>query len=123
MFNKIFNFIFSGTVEEYNKKYNALLEDKLSLEREITSLNDKIEDLEEQLSPITEDNSYITFTIDNDLKIAVRSKVNKDIVPALINNDIIKAEDSGEVEILQTALVLIANESTEQIIMGVNNEN
>jgi hypothetical protein len=81
----------------------------------------KLELEEEQKNPVTSDDSYITFTISNDLKVSIHSKVNKDIIPALIDNDVIIAEESGNVDIVQMALVVIANESSEQIIMGINN--
>lgn len=113
MFKKLFSFIFDDDRLAYEERISELMS-------EISLMNDEIIDLEQQVTPHTDENSFVTFYIDNDLKISVNSKVNKEIAPALIDNDVIIAEEAENIDVLQMALVVIANESSEQLILGVN---
>lgn len=67
-------------------------------------------------------NSSILFEIDDDLEIKIKSNISPDVIPALIKEDYFTEEQSEDESVLQYCFILIANEATEQIIMGVNDD-
>lgn len=64
--------------------------------------------------------SSILFEFDENLKVKVHSSVNEEIIPELIKHEYFTEEQSKDENVIQYCFVLMANEVTEQIIMGVN---
>jgi len=69
---------------------------------------------------VNEGHSSITFEIDPELFITVKSKVNSEIIETLIDSDYLRPEQSEDENAIHLAFVLIANETTEQIIEEIN---
>ena len=67
-------------------------------------------------------NSSILFEIDDQLEIKIKSNISSDVIPALIKEDYFTEEQAEDESVLQYCFILIVNEATEQIIMGVNDD-
>ena len=122
---------------ECKNKY--LLEDRTKLEQanqtlnhervelgiEIANLSKEIEVLKSSgAASIADGNSSVIFEFDKELAITVKSRINSDIIMKLIDEKYITAEFSEDEASIQFAFILMANEATEQIIEGINqNEN
>jgi len=129
----------SKLYETLNNKYKYLLQDRETLEASIKTIDNEriqlgltIKKLEEEKksllsaggASIKEGNSSVIFEFDNDLKIVVKSRINEDIIPKLVDEKYITAASASDEATIQFAFILLANEATEQIIDGVNsNEN
>jgi hypothetical protein len=91
------------------------------LDNEIELLQEELKTLKSSgITPISEGNSSILFEIDNDLNIKTKSRINKDIVNSLIDNEYLTSAQSEDDAVIQLVFVLLANEATEQIIDEVN---
>jgi len=117
---------------ELNNKYKYLLEDRDRLEHSIKAIdNERIElgKVITQLqsagaSSIKEGNSSVIFEFDEELAVTVKSRINDKIVMKLIDKKYITPEFAEDEASIQFAFILMANEATEQIIEGINeNEN
>lgn len=63
----------------------------------------------------------ITFSIDKDLRVTVSTDFSDDIKPILKAHDFLSTTDADAVAV-KYALILIANETSDQLIDQVNNE-
>lgn len=98
--------------------------------KERIRFNKTIVDLETELkslnsaggASIKEGNSSVIFEFDDKLAITVKSRINEDIITELIDKKYINAEHAADEATVQFAFILLANEATEQIIIGVNND-
>lgn len=64
-----------------------------------------------------EDHSQIIFTLDEDLNVSVKTKVNMDKMrQVLMDNGYINHEDTEDETIYHLAFILIVNETTTQLI-------
>ena len=118
---------------------NTIDKERVALGLEIAKLTKALNDVEvksgveiaklnEELKAVTaaggvsvkEGNSTVTFEFDKELNITVKSRINEDIIPVLIDKKYIEAEHSADESTIQFAFILLANESSEQIIVGTN---
>ena len=76
----------------------------------------------EYISANNTKHSSILFEFDEDLKVQVRSSINDEILPELIKQEYFTDKQSEDENVVQYCFVLLANEVTEQIIMGVNDD-
>ncbi|MDH5766618.1 MAG: hypothetical protein OEZ38_11440 [Gammaproteobacteria bacterium] len=111
----------SKTYKKLEKQHKEQSKKLVDLESINNEQSDKIKDL---LSPggyITEDGkSRLVFEFDEELNVTTKSIINKDVVPALVDNNYISPDSTEDEIILQLAFIVIANEVTEQIIEDVN---
>ena len=85
--------------------------------------HDPLENKPETKSTVVEvenTNSTITFEIDKELNVTVHTRINKDIILPLLDQNYINANGAEDEGSIQVAFVLIANEITEQLIEEVN---
>jgi hypothetical protein len=68
------------------------------------------------IKKVKDENSTITFEIDEDLKVIVHTRINPKIALTLIDREYLTPKDADDQGAVQLAFVLIANEVTEQII-------
>lgn len=112
------------------EKANRFAHERDSEVKKLERLKDRLEEVEEKLetafapggSMTEEGSSSVTFEINNDLEIKVKSKISKDIIETLIDKAYITPEFSEDEATIQLAFILIANEATEQIIENINND-
>lgn len=116
-------------------KINYMLSDRETLEHSIDTIDKERVELGKTIATLTEEvkslrgsgaasikegNSSVIFEIDKELAITVKSRINQDIITILIDKNYITAEHSEDESTVQFAMILLANEATEQIIEGVN---
>jgi len=111
--------------ETLQTSIDAIDVERVELGKTIASLEEEIMSLKGSgTASIKDGNSSVIFEIDNELSITVKSRINEEIIAKLIDEKYINAEHATDENTIQFALILIANEATEQIIDGVNqNEN
>lgn len=108
---------------------------KLSLEldtstTDLIKLTESNNELKKELATLNsaggvlmgEGNSSVVFEFDKELAVTVKSRINSDIVMTLIDKGYITSEFAEDEASIQFAFVLMANEASEQIIIGVNND-
>ena len=122
------------TISDELNNRQELLEDNeevlCDLEREIQQLEEAVTKLQAENErllasgaiPISEGNSSILFEIDKELNVTTKSRVNKEIVPVLIDNKYLDSPQSEDESAIQLVFVLLANEVTEQIISEINED-
>jgi len=97
--------------------------ERVELGKTITSLQEEVKSLKGSgTASIKDGNSSVIFEIDNELSITVKSRINEEIIAKLIDEKYINAEHAADENTIQFAFILIANEATEQIIEGVNED-
>lgn len=72
--------------------------------------------------PEDDDRSSVTVFIDKNLRMQIKSKINKDIILKLVDEGYLlegQMEDEGAI---QLAFILLANEATDQILDQVNEQ-
>lgn len=105
---------------------NAILNDIkrfFGLNPKEKSIEESPEDPENESKALIEETdgvSSITFEIDSDMNVVVKSKINKRMVLTLIDESYIKADQSEDEGAIQLSFVLIANEVTNQLIDEIN---
>ena len=125
----------SKLYKNLENKYKYLLGDRETLEHSINAIDKErvelgleIAKLKEELEAVTaaggisikEGNSTVTFEFDKELNITVKSRINEDIIAVLIDKKYIEPEHATDESAIQFAFILLANEASEQIIVGTN---
>lgn len=116
-----------NTISEKDNVFDSTMEltkTRISdLQHKLEHAEEKVTTLKDQLKLFTDEHdSMVRFSIDKNLKVSVRSKVNRDIIQKLVEDDFIDESDVENEDALQIALILICNESSEQLLMEINND-
>lgn len=100
---------------------NSLSERKEELERRESDLEEKERIADERFNKImgiNEGESSITFSFGTDVEaVGIETKINKEIVPKLIDHGVLIPELAEDDNAVQIAFVLLASEAAEQILM------
>lgn len=68
----------------------------------------------------TKENSSISFEIDSELKVTVHCRINPSTVDLLIEKGYLDKSQKEDTAAIKLALILMANEVSDQIILNVN---
>lgn len=111
------------TMENLFSENTNLAKELINQEQKIKNLDEQIDllnkQIEERILP-TEGSSTVTFTIDEELQVGVKSEINRDSNLKLIDSEYLTVEDAENDEAIQLAYILLINEATDQIIEDIN---
>jgi len=85
-----------------------------ALASESEPINDEVVKQEEP----KEIQASITFTFDNAMGVKIDSKVSPEFVPVMVKNNVIKGAEAIDKTLVHYALVVLANEASEQFVMS-----
>lgn len=101
---------------------NTLNRERVTLGNELATARKEIDKLKAAGGRMVDENSSVLFEFDNELAVTVKSRINSDIVMKLIDQEYITTEFAEDEASIQFAFILMANEASEQIILGVNSD-
>lgn len=122
----MFKSIFGPSKKELNETIESQQHIINGLKSDNAELEARVKDLIADLSAIQrteKESSSISFYIDKELKVLPKTKINDEIIPALIDENYINQGVSDNEIVLHLAMLLIANEVSEQIIEEFEDKN
>ena len=87
---------------------------------EVKTLEKQIKTLEKQIANKHGDSSVVSFVIDPELNVSLTTKITQPVIDSLVKAEYISANYTHDPVATDVAILLVANELCEQMIMEVN---
>lgn len=106
-------------LEKEEKRLRELQEELETREKELAGREEYVNDRFNKIAKIDEGDSSVTFSFGTELEggVGVETRINEDIVTALIDQGVLSPESAEDERAIQLAFILLADEVAEQILM------
>jgi hypothetical protein len=76
--------------------------------------------VEDAETPPDDTRPFITFYFDDELKVQIQTHIPKSFVNIMLKNKVISPGEDSDETLLHYAMVVLANEVSEQLVMNLN---